>query len=220
MKSMWKIVSCLLCLLPLGVAAQTQSTSTQNTNNTSSSSASSSSTTSNSGASSAAPSANPSPTAVRRSRHVYTNDDLAVYAHEREANTTQSQDNAGGNANPSTTDANGNQMSTSDGAAEIAAADAKKKQLADDLNKQAAELKKEIAMLERETDVDQREMSLRQAYYYGDAGTQLRNGQKFAEESKKSQDDLQAKQQHLAETKQKLENLREQARKAGVRLTE
>jgi len=49
---------------------------------------------------------------VRRSRHVYTNDDLAIYAHERQGNTVQATETPSANpANPAQagTEASGTQ---------------------------------------------------------------------------------------------------------------
>ncbi len=211
MKNLWQTASCLLCLLPIGVTAQAQSTNTQNAGSTTSTSSAATNTAA-AGTAASGTTANPSASPVRHSRHVYTNDDLEIYARERMAVTPP--------ADTVTTAAAANPTQPANGADEIAAADAKKKELTESLNKQAEDIKKQIALLERESDVNQREMKLRQANYYGDAGTQLRNGQKFEEDAKKNQEDLQKKQQELNDAKQKLENLREQARRAGVRLAE
>lgn len=76
--------------------------------------------------------------------------------------------------------------------------------------------KKEIADLQRELDIMQREQKLRTAAYYGDAGTMLRDSAKYAEENKKQQDDIDTKKQALDAAQQKLSDLQEQARKAGM----
>ncbi len=88
----------------------------------------------------------------------------------------------------------------------------------DELKKQIESQKKEIATLQRELDVAQREARLRAAAYYGDAGTMLRDQAKFAEDSRKDQDEINAKKQALATAQQKLDDLQEQARKAGLSL--
>jgi hypothetical protein len=66
----------------------------------------------------------------------------------------------------------------------------------------------------------QREQKLRAAAYYGDAGTMLRDSAKYTEESKKQQDEIDAKKQALDAAQQKLADLEEQARKAGMHESE
>lgn len=75
--------------------------------------------------------------------------------------------------------------------------------------------KNEVAMLQREIDVAQREQRLRAAAFYGDAGTQLRDQGKFADESHKQQEDIDTKKQALEAAQQKLSDLEEEARKSG-----
>jgi chromosome segregation ATPase len=86
----------------------------------------------------------------------------------------------------------------------------------EELKKQMDEQTKEIALLQRELDIAQREARLRAAAYYGDAGTMLRDQAKFAEDTRKEQDTINGKKQALDAAQQKLEDLREQARKAGL----
>ena len=76
--------------------------------------------------------------------------------------------------------------------------------------------KKEISQLERELHVAQREAGLRAAAYYADAGVMLRDSAKYAEDTRKLQSEIDTKTQALASAKQKLADLQEQARKAGV----
>ena len=76
--------------------------------------------------------------------------------------------------------------------------------------------KDQIALLERELDVLQRETKLRASNYYADAGTRLRNEQKYVEQDRKSRDEIAAKQKAIEDAKSKLEQLREEARKAGA----
>jgi hypothetical protein len=94
-------------------------------------------------------------------------------------------------------------------------AKAPSKPTADDWTKKIEEQKKEISTLQRELDILQREQRLRAAAFYADAGTQLRDSAKFAEDSRKEQADIDAKKQALTEAQQKLEDLQEAARKAG-----
>jgi hypothetical protein len=74
----------------------------------------------------------------------------------------------------------------------------------------------EIKALEKEVDLMQRENKLRQATYYGDAGNQLRDQKKWADDQRQYETDLAAKQKAIAEAKEKLDDTREQARKSGV----
>lgn len=62
----------------------------------------------------------------------------------------------------------------------------------------------------------QREYRLRAAAYYADAGNSLRDPKQWAEEDRKYQDDLKTKQDTLADAKQKLSDLQDQGRKAGM----
>jgi chromosome segregation ATPase len=96
---------------------------------------------------------------------------------------------------------------------EAAAADEKKKQLAEDISK----TKSEVEQLTRELDVLQRENRLRAAAYYADAGNRLRDERKYAEEDRRYQQDIQSKQSALTSAKQKLDGLNEEARRSGAR---
>ncbi len=76
--------------------------------------------------------------------------------------------------------------------------------------------KKAIALLERELDVTQREYKQQIALYYADAGNRLRDERAWAEQSRKFDSDVAAKQKDLAAARQKLEDMKEEARKAGL----
>ncbi len=78
------------------------------------------------------------------------------------------------------------------------------------------EQKRQADLLQREMSVLQRESQIQSADYYGDAGNMLRNSEQWFQKQKKSQDDIAAKQKALDEARQKLEDLKEEARKAGV----
>ena len=108
-------------------------------------------------------------------------------------------------------------------AKEVDAKDAPKKDTVDvrkqkneELKKQITEQTKEISTLQRELDIAQREARLRAAAYYGDAGTMLRDQQKYAEDTRKTQAEIEGKKQALDAAQQKLSDLQEQARKAGL----
>jgi hypothetical protein len=89
-------------------------------------------------------------------------------------------------------------------------------QKSDKLTDQIKAQKDEIARLQRELDIVQREQRLRAAAFYADAGTQLRDQAKFAEDSRKEQAEIDGKKQALDAAQQKLADLQEQARKAGL----
>lgn len=76
--------------------------------------------------------------------------------------------------------------------------------------------KDQIALLERELEVLQRENKLRATNYYADAGTRLRNEQKYAEDDRKYQADIAAKQKAIDDAKAELERMQEEARKVGA----
>jgi hypothetical protein len=97
----------------------------------------------------------------------------------------------------------------------LSAADEQKKS-ADAWKKKVEEQKKEVALLQRELEVSEREARLRAAAYYADAGVQLRDQEKFASDSRKQQTEIDTKKQSLADAQKKLEDMQEQARKAGV----
>lgn len=89
-------------------------------------------------------------------------------------------------------------------------------QKTDKLTDQIKAQKEEITKLQRELDIVQREQRLRAAAYYADAGTQLRDQAKFAEDSRKEQAEIDGKKQAINAAQQKLADLQEQARKAGL----
>jgi hypothetical protein len=90
------------------------------------------------------------------------------------------------------------------------------KKLADEVKKQ----KDEVARLQHELDIAQREQRLSAAAFYGDAGVQLRDQAKFAEESRKKQEEIDGKTKAIDTAQQKLADLEEVARKAGLSSSE
>ncbi len=74
----------------------------------------------------------------------------------------------------------------------------------------------QVDLLTRELDVMQREYQLRAAAFYADAGNRLRNQGAWDKEDAQYKKQLDAKQKELATAKQELDDLKEQARKAGV----
>lgn len=77
--------------------------------------------------------------------------------------------------------------------------------------------KEQIDLLAREMDVLQREYRLRQVAMYADAGNRLRNSGSWDKEDTQYKEQIADKQKALQDAKQRLEDLNEDARKAGVK---
>jgi hypothetical protein len=93
---------------------------------------------------------------------------------------------------------------------------AERQQVYDQWKDKIAEQQSQINMLARELDVTQREYHLREAALYGDAGERLRNQAEWDKEDAAYKQKIAEKQQALDEAKQKLSDMQEDARKAGV----
>lgn len=76
--------------------------------------------------------------------------------------------------------------------------------------------KQQIELAERELNVLQREYQIRAAAMYADAGNRLRNQADWDKQDTQYKQQIADKQQALDNAKQKLEDLEEEARKAGV----
>ncbi len=76
--------------------------------------------------------------------------------------------------------------------------------------------KNQIDLMTRELDVAQREYQLRAAAFYADAGNRLRNSASWDKEDADYKQQLAQKQKALEDAKQQLDDMQEQARKAGV----
>ncbi len=76
--------------------------------------------------------------------------------------------------------------------------------------------KDKIDLAARELDVTQREYQLRAAAFYADAGDRLRNQAAWDKEDANYKAQLAQKQKALDDAKQQLDDLQEQARKAGA----
>ena len=76
--------------------------------------------------------------------------------------------------------------------------------------------KEKIDLLGRELDVLQREYRLRAAAFYSDAGNRLRSSGNWDQEDAKYKQQIEDKQKALDAARQQLEEIEEQARKAGV----
>lgn len=79
-----------------------------------------------------------------------------------------------------------------------------------------AKQKDEVSLLTRELDVLQREYQIRAAAMYADAGNRLRNQADWDKLDAQYKQQIADKQKSLDEAKQKVEDLQEEARKAGA----
>jgi hypothetical protein len=101
-------------------------------------------------------------------------------------------------------------------AVDPAAAAADRQKTADEWKKKLDQQKEKIDSLNRELDLDQREYRLRAAAMYGDAGNRLRNAAQWDKEDTNYKSDVNGKQKALDAARQELDEMQEQARKAGI----
>jgi hypothetical protein len=85
-----------------------------------------------------------------------------------------------------------------------------------DWQKKIADQKQAVDLAQRELDVAQREYKLRAAAVYADVGYRLRNSAQWDKEDRQYKEQIDAKQKALDAAKQKLSELQDQARKAGL----
>lgn len=76
--------------------------------------------------------------------------------------------------------------------------------------------KEQVTMASRELDVTQREYQLRAAAMYADVGNRLRNAAQWDKEEASYKQQIADKQKALDDAKQKLEDMKDEALKAGV----
>jgi hypothetical protein len=105
-----------------------------------------------------------------------------------------------------------------EGAAKAKPDEGASKSKADQYKKQLETLQQAAAELEKEANLNEREWKLSQAAFYGDAGTQLRDQKKYADDQSAHQKDADRLQKALQEARAKIDALKEQARKDGVNL--
>ncbi len=79
-----------------------------------------------------------------------------------------------------------------------------------------ADQQKQIDLLTRELDVVQREYQIRAAAMYADVGNRLRNSGDWDKQDRDYKQQIADKQKAVDEAKQKLDDMKEDARKAGV----
>jgi hypothetical protein len=86
----------------------------------------------------------------------------------------------------------------------------------DDWKDRIADQKAKMDLLTRELDVEQREYQLRAAAMYADAGNRLRNSGSWDKEDADYKKKIEEKKKAADDAKQQLEDMQENARKAGV----
>jgi len=99
-----------------------------------------------------------------------------------------------------------------------ATAQAEKQKANAELQDKIKEKQAKIDGLTHELSLDQREYRLRAAEFYGDAGNRLRNSAQWDKDDARYKADMEEKQKAIEDAKQQLDQLQEQARKAGIRL--
>jgi polyhydroxyalkanoate synthesis regulator phasin len=102
-------------------------------------------------------------------------------------------------------------------APDTSAADRQK--AADDWKQRIDKQKERVAALNHEVDIDQRELRLRAAAQTSDPGVTARNVQ-FVKDEVQYKTDMDAKQKELEAARQQLDDLQDQAHKAGIAQTE
>lgn len=100
--------------------------------------------------------------------------------------------------------------------ADAAKAAAENQKTADDWKKKLDQQKQKIDSLNHELDLDQREHRLRAAAYYGDAGARLRDSAQYDKDDAQYKSDVEGRQKAVAAAQQELDQMQEQARKAGI----
>jgi hypothetical protein len=85
------------------------------------------------------------------------------------------------------------------------------------LQKSMDEQMKKIESLNKELDLLQREYRLRAAAFYADAGNRLRDSGQWDKDDAQYKAELDSKQKAIEAAHQKLDEMQEQARKAGIR---
>lgn len=133
-------------------------------------------------------------------------------AKKEESTTSQNSDNKpGAEAKPGTTE----KPAAAD-AANPANEQAAKEAAWKHWSEQIAQQKDQIDLMNRELDVLQREYQIRAAAMYADVGNRLRNSTDWDKQDAQYKQQIADKQKAVEDAKQKLDDLQEEARKAGV----
>jgi len=93
---------------------------------------------------------------------------------------------------------------------------AESRKASDDLKKKIDQQKEKLDGLNRDLDLEQREYRLRAAAFFGDAGERLRNSAQWDKDDRQFKNDIDSKQKAIEGARQQLDELQEQARKAGM----
>jgi len=101
-------------------------------------------------------------------------------------------------------------------AVDPAAAAADRQKTVDEWKKKLDQQKEKIDSLNHELDLEQREYRLRAAAMYGDAGNRLRNAAQWDKDDAQYKSDIDGKQKALDAARQQIDEMQEQARKAGI----
>lgn len=148
------------------------------------------------------------------------NDHLSVVGKPAPAATTEEapSESSGGNTAPAPAASEGKPAAAT---AEKAAAQAPEDQASQKTawkqwSDRIAAQQQQVDLLSRELDVLQREYQLRAAAMYADAGNRLRNQAEWDKQDTQYKQQIADKQKAVDDAKQKLEDLREEARKAGA----
>lgn len=117
---------------------------------------------------------------------------------------------------PATQGANDQSADKDKGEKSLQQTEADRKKQETEWRKKFADAKHNIELLQRELDVTEREHQLQAAAFYADAGTRLRNDRAWADKERDYQAQTDAKKKAIADAQQKLEDLKEQLRKANL----
>ena len=98
------------------------------------------------------------------------------------------------------------------------AAQAERQKQAEDLQNKIKEQQEKIDGLSHELNLDQREYRLRASAYYADLGNRLRNSAQWDKDDAQYRADMDAKQKAIDSARKQLDELQEQARRAGMKL--
>lgn len=158
----------------------------------------------------------------KQAAKVYTNEDLPSVPASKMAEQSNAGEATATNAEAAAASDSAKPEADAKPAPEKADPDSAKKagDEAQDLKSKISDQEEQVKSLEHEIDLMQRENRLKQASFYGDAGNQLRDQKQWADAQRAYQSDLDSKQKELAEAKQKLDDIREQARKSGMKTSE
>jgi hypothetical protein len=97
-----------------------------------------------------------------------------------------------------------------------AAAGAEQKKAADEWKKKIEQQQEKITFLNHEIALSQREAKLRAAQYYGDPYSRVHNSVQADQQDAQAKSELEAKQKELDSARQQLDQMQEDARKAGI----